>query len=290
MNTGLERLSTAILRLDFAAKGVFLIISAFFSIVFVVFFLHSYYKNSLLARSAGKKKSFPVVFISVYESFGKIAGNFLILLPVLGGIIIAAGVALGISKTVSTINAFIEREKQIKALTIAVNYLNQSDKTLDIWVRSADADGATIKIDYKAVNPSDTSVPPIAWTKTLSIAGTELHFDCVVFNFSFSEIGAGRQRNIAVPYRVFSNKIAAIDGIKLFGEDESLPEEDDYGFIPQIYREQLKKLLTDADFAHEMGVRSVNGSDVWRANVKIGDHFRIKVEQTGGLTMEKLIF
>jgi hypothetical protein len=288
MTDNLETLSNSILSLDFAVKGLLFIVPAFFFVVFVIFFLYSYYKNSLLARSAGAEKNLPVILVSLGETFGKIINNFLILLPVLGGIIVAAGMALGISKAVSSVNAFIDREKEIKALTIAINYLNQSDKVLDVRIRSITDNEATIRLDYRASDAADTSVPPAAWTKTITIPGSEIHFDCMVFNFSYSEVGAGRQRNIAVPYRVFSNKVAAADGIKLFGDDDSIPEEDDYGAIPHIYRERLSRLLTDADFARDMGIRSVNGSDVWRANVKAGDRFRIRVEQTGGLTMENL--
>ncbi|MDR1072239.1 MAG: hypothetical protein LBL45_00990 [Treponema sp.] len=287
MTGNLESLSNSILTLDFAAKGVLLFILIFFFIVFAVFFLHTYYKNSLLAHSAGRKKRLPVVFVSLGEAFGKLISNFLILLPILGGIVIAAGVTLGVFKAVSSINQFIDREKEIKALTIAINYLNQSDKTLDVRVRSVVDGAATLQLDYKASDPNDSSVPPVEWRKTITIQGTEIHFDCVVFNFSYSEVGAGRQRNIAIPYRVFSNKVAAVDGVALFSGDEIAPE-DDYGFIPAVYRERLARLLADADYARDMGVRSVNGSDVWRANVRAGDRFRIKVEQTGGLTLEAL--
>jgi hypothetical protein len=286
MTDNLESLSNSILSLDFAAKGFILFILIFFFVVFAVFFLHTYYKNTLLAHSAGGKKRLPVVFVSLGETFGKIINTFLVLLPILGGIIVAVSVALGIFKAVSAVNEFIDREKEIKALTIAINYLNQSDKTLDVRVRSVVDGAATIRLDYKASDTNDTSVPPVEWTKTITVQGTEIHFDCMVFNFSYSEVGAGRQRNIAIPYRVFSNKIAAVDGVFLFSDDAVIPEEDDYGFIPPIYRERLTKLLTDANYARDMGIRSVNGSDVWRANVRPGERFRIKVEQTGGLTLE----
>ncbi|MDR2194892.1 MAG: hypothetical protein LBP19_10615 [Treponema sp.] len=288
MTDNLESLSNSILSLDFAAKGCILFILICFLVVFAVFFLYTYYKNSLLAQSAGKKKRLPVVFVSVGETFGNIINTFLVPLPILGGIIVAVSLTLGIFKTVSAVNEFIDREKEIKALTIAINYLNQSDKALDVRVRSVVDGAATIRLDYKASDPDDSSTPPVEWTKTITIHGTEIHVDCMVFNFSYSEVGAGRQRNIAIPYRVFSNKIAAVDGVFLFSGDAVIPEEDDYGFIPRIYRERLTKLLTDPNYARDMGIRSVNGSDVWRANVQTGDRFRITVEQTGGLTLKIL--
>lgn len=287
MTGAIESLSSSILTLDFAAKGFFFFILLFFLGVFTIFFLHTYYKNSLLAHSAGKKKRLPVVFVSLGEACGKIISNFLILLPILGGIVVAAGLMLGVFKAVSSINQFIDREKEIQALTIAINYLNQSDKTLDVRIRSVADGAATLRLDYRAFDPNDSSAPPVEWTKTITIQGAEIHFDCMVFNFSYSEVGAGRQRNIAIPYRVFSDKIAPADGVALFTGDEISPE-DDYGFIPVAYRERIARLLTDADYARDMGVRSVNGSDVWRANVRAGDRFRIKVEQTGGLTLETL--
>ncbi|MDR2792526.1 MAG: hypothetical protein LBB61_02510 [Treponema sp.] len=51
-------------------------------------------------------------------------------------------------------------------------------------------------------------------------------------------------------------------------------------------RERLPKLLTDPDYARDMDIRSVNGSDARRADVRAGARFRINVEQTGGLTRE----
>jgi hypothetical protein len=285
---GLESLSKDILTLNFAAQSVLIIVVALFLAALALLFWHSYYKNTLIARSAGKNKRLPIVFVSISESLGSIASNAM-LLPILIGVIAAAGMVIGVTRTISSVNAFIEREKQIKTLSIAINFLNQSDKALDVRVRSVENNVITLRLDYKASDPNDTSVPPVEWTKTVSIEGTEVHIDCMVFNFSYSEVGSGRQRNIAIPYRIFSNKIAAVDGIKIF-EDNLIPEEDSYGFIPSIYREQLVKLLTDAEFAREMGIRSVNGSDVWRANIKVGDRFRINVEQTGGLTLEHVVF
>jgi hypothetical protein len=284
MNDKLESLSSAILTLDFAAKGFLFIIIAFCIVVFLIFFLYSYFKNSLLSPSPGKRGR--IAALSLGEAFGNSVSNVLILLPILGGILVAAGLALGVSKAVAEVNAFITREKEIKALSIAVNYLNQSDKALDVRVKTITADDITLRLDYRASDPNDSSVPPAAWTREITIAGSEIHFDCVVFNFSYSEVGAGRQRNIAIPYRVFSNKVAAADGIVLFDSEDALPAEDDYGFIPSVYREKAARLLTDAEYARDMGIRSVNGSDVWRSRLRAGERFRITVEQTGGLTLK----
>ncbi len=285
MTENLESLSNSILTLDFATKGLLLVIVGFFLAVFAIFFFYSYQRNRLLSGRQKGDKRLPVVMVSLGEAFGAFWSNFLVTLPILGGIIVAAGLVLGVSKAVSSVNAFIDREKEIQALAIAINYLNQSDKVLDARVRSVGAGVITVQLDYKASDP-DSSVPSTAWTKTISIAGSELHFDCAVFNFSYSEVGAGRQRNIAIPYRVFSDKIAAADGILLFSGEDVIPEEDDYGFIPLVYRDKLSRLLSDGDYARDMGIRSINGSDVWRANVRAGDRFRIRVEQTGGLTLE----
>jgi hypothetical protein len=280
----IEGLSNAILALRITLQNALLVIIVVFLVVFTVSFMLTHYKNRLLANAAGKKRRSSLILVSITETFGKIGSVLIVVLPV----IVAAGLILGVTRAVASVNEFVEREKQIKTLSIAVNFLNQSDKVLDIRVRSIEDNITTIRIDYRASNPNDSSVAPVEWTKTISVSGTELHFDCVVFNFSYSEIGAGRQRNIAIPYRVFSNAVAAADGVKLFEDADSIAEEDDYGFIPAVYREQVLKLLTDADFAREMGVRSVNGSDVWRAGVRVGDRFRVKVEQSGGLTLENV--
>ncbi|MDR2808335.1 MAG: hypothetical protein LBB43_04925 [Spirochaetaceae bacterium] len=277
----LESFSDSLFTVSGALTGLVIGSGAILLIIAVVVFIQSYYRLKLMAEACDADKR-PLIFSALVETLGKIISAIGVLAPLLAALVILFGLAKGLS----ALNEFFAREQLIKELSIAINFLNQSDKVLDVRVQEVKDGISTLRIDYKASDSKDSSIPPVEWTKTLSIRGTELHFDCMVFNFSYSEVGSGRQRNIAIPYRIFSNVVAAREGINLYEDAALIPQEDDYGFIPSVYREKLVKLLNEPQFASSVGIRSVNGSDVWHRDARAGDRLRIKVEQTGGITLE----
>lgn len=267
-------------------KGIVIIAVVFFGAIAAVLFFQSFYRTSLLAAAAsGGEKKFrkSVLFSAIADAVGKLLQNILVLLPILAGIIAALAITAGVMKIVISINDFVEREKRIHELSVAIKYLDQSQKVMNVSVTSI-VDGLTrLRITYSASDP-DNAVPPVKWRKDIEIPGNDIFFDCMVLNFTYSEItSGGKQANIAIPYRVFSNIVSANEGRKL-NEITEIPEEDDYGFIPTVYKERLTQLLTDEKFAKEMGVRSVNGSAPHRI-VNAGDKFTVRIEAVGGVTI-----
>jgi hypothetical protein len=266
-----------------SVHGILIIIAVFFVVAAVLFFLQSFYRTRLLhaAASGGQKNnSVWIVFSSVGETLGKIVQNF----PVLGGILIVIFVILIVARIIFSINDFIEREKRIKQLTVAIKYMEQNEKVIAVRVLSIDNGITKLRLDYSAQDSGDTSIPRKEWRKEISIEGTDIFFDCMVFNFSYSEITSGRQKNIAIPYRVYSNKVAPENGISLSNLVCDIPDEDNYGDIPPVYGERLKQLMEDEEFRKEMGVRSVNGSAPHRY-VSSGERFTVKVENSGGVNI-----
>jgi hypothetical protein len=79
--------------------------------------------------------------------------------------------------------------------------------------------------------------------------------------------------------------VSAEKGIYLHETSAEIPEQDDYGFIPPVYRQRLMQLLTDKEFSRDMGVRSVNGSAVHRY-VYTDQRFKVKIENSGGIRFE----
>lgn len=268
-------------------KGLATLFVLFFIVTIAVFFFQSFYKTSLLVTSASggtKKLSGPAVFSSLCEAFGKIVHNIVVLLPIFAGIIVVLIAVTGILKITVGINQFIEREKRIKELTIAIKYLEQSEKVLDVRVLSVRDGVSTLRLRYDAQGDPNTGIPNTEWRDDITIQGTDIYFDCMVLNFTHSEITSGRQKNIAIPYRVYSSVIPAENAVSLNLVGDILSE-DDFGFIPPIYKERLIQLFTDQEFAKDMGVRSVNGSAVHRY-VFEGDRYKIKVDNTGGIHLE----
>jgi hypothetical protein len=252
-----------------------------------LFFFQSFYKTSLLLRSAsqGNRRMTAASAVSaVFEALEKLFTSLTVLLPLLAGLILSLTALAGLIKLTNGVHQFVEREKRIRELSIAIKYLAQSEKVFDVRILSV-ANGTTaLRLQYQAVD-EDSAVPRAAWQKDIAIPGQDIYFDCMVLNFSYSEIALGRQKNIAIPYRVFSNRVAANQGVYLHKELAEIPEEDDYGFIPPAYRESLARLLTDEGFARDMGLRSVNGSALHRYAVP-GDRYKVRINQSGGVSFE----
>jgi uncharacterized membrane protein len=268
-------------------NGLLLFIILFFVITVILFFMQSLYRTRLLVSAAnfGSRKSTAGAFFSaLFECFEKIIHNFAVLVPILAGIILTLIMTSGILKLTAAVNEFIDREKHISELSIAIKYLEQSEKVLEVKIDSVSDGITTLRLNYTAKNPSDASVPSVEWKKDIAIHGFDIYFDCLVLNFTYSEIAGGRQSNIAIPYRVFSNVVPAEQGVSLLGDMTSMAEEDDFGFIPPIYGERLKQILSDEQVARDMGVRSTNGSAPHRI-VRAGDRFSVRIEQSGGVTI-----
>ncbi|MDR0411162.1 MAG: hypothetical protein LBH75_04225 [Treponema sp.] len=267
-------------------KGLLVFIIIFFAVTTVLFFFQSFYRMRLLvsASSTVKKKSAGAVFSALFESFGKLAQNFMVLAPILAGIILILVLAGGVLKMTAAVNAFVEREKHIRELSIAVKYLDQSEKAIAVRVDSVSNGITTLRLSYSARSPEDASIPIVDWRKEITIQGVDIYFDCLVLNFTYSQIMSGRQKNIAIPYRIFSNVVPAEEGVSLLDNMMDAAEEDGFGFIPPVYGERLKQLLSDEQFAKDMGVRSVNGSAPHRI-VNVGDRFSVRIEQSGGVAI-----
>jgi hypothetical protein len=282
-----ERVSN-ILNAILTFQGITTLLIILVVLALTVFFLQSFYRMRLLVSSAsqGKKNmSFVGVLSALSDAFGKLFHNIFILLPIFAGILLILLSVKWVLDITGSINRFVEREKRIHELTVAIKYMEQSEKVFDVRILSVDNGITKLRINYDASDPDDSSVPVVEWRKDLSIEGTDIYFDCIVLNFSYSEITSGRQKNIAIPYRIFSNVVPAAKGIYLHETSAEIPEEDDYGFIPPVYRQRLMQLLTDEAFSRDMGVRSVNGSAVHRY-VYTGQRFKVKIENSGGIRFE----
>ncbi|MDR1215157.1 MAG: hypothetical protein LBK25_00585 [Treponema sp.] len=268
-------------------NGLLLFIVLFFVVTAVLFFLQSLYRARLLASAANfgsRKNTAGALLSAVFECFEKIIQNFAVLVPILAGILLTLILTSGILKLTVAVNEFIEREKRIRELSIAIKYLEQSEKILEVRVDSVNDGITTLRLNYTAKNPEGDSIPSVEWRKEITIQGFDIYFDCLVLNFTYSEIANGRQNNIAIPYRVFSNAVPAEEGVSLLGDMMGIAEEDDFGFIPPIYGERLKQILSDEQFARDMGVRSTNGSAPHRI-VHAGDRFSVRIEQSGGVNI-----
>lgn len=242
------------------------------------------YKTRLLAKAGGETSRAKVRFSIFLESSGKFFSNFfrLLIAPVV--VLVMFALMAGITGAIRSVNEIAIRQKTINELTVAVKYLEQREKFLDVTIVSVKDNISTLELRYTARDSGDPAIPQVQWRRTEEIAGTDIYFDCLILNFTYSEVGEGRQKNIAIPYRIFSNAVAPLEGKKIneFIAAE-IPQEDGFGEIPPKYREILQRLLENRDdLMKEAGIRSINGSALHR-EVRGGERFRLVIEQSGGI-------
>ena len=130
------------------------------------------------------------------------------------------------------------------------------------------------------------------------IYGTDLYFDSFVINFEYSEIGKGNQKNLAFPYRIYSEKISPENAIKFetfktnpekFVEKES---ETVLGLSRDLYIERAKEfieIINDPVQRQEMGIRSNYGNAITIHTPQKGEVYTIMVNGTGGLKVKKSV-
>jgi len=263
-------------------------------LLFLVFTLsRALHREKLLAQAAGTTYGAAQKLFVCIDALGRLGASLLANLPVLliMGVISLSVVAIG--ETVQKVEASLEAANRIKELQAVLRNLERSLKVAEIRVLSTQNDRTTFEITF--FDPANQQ--SIAETRTISIDGRDIYIDAIVLNFDYSEIAAGRKVNIAIPYRVFSDQVAQINGISLGGVDsKGIPymfqraDDDIYGIAPEIYRERLKELvqLTSSDTsARPAGiVRSYYGSALHK-RVSAGDRLELRVEQTGGLTLRE---
>jgi hypothetical protein len=213
-------------------------------------------------------------------------------LPAIMGLAAALVLLVGVSDATRKMDEYVAGQKRIAELSATVRNIERRYKAVEARIDDL-RDGrilATLSFfDYK-----DPKAAPR--TQSVELAGKELFIDAVVCNFDYSEIAAGREVNLAIPFKVFSDEVPEARGIALAILDESgLPymyrrsADELYGISPQAYAESLSSLMADMrtdESSRKAGiVRSLYGDAVHRS-VKKGESFDVWVEQSGGLSIK----
>lgn len=244
-------------------------------------------------RASGRERSAGSAFLAVLDAA---LGSLLKAASALPTLAVLAAVAVSVvavAEATRRVEEIAENERRIRELSAVVRNLERSVKVADLRVVDRSGGSTRFEIDFYDPSRGSGSVE----RRVLSIKGRDLYFDALVLNFDYSEIEAGRRVNIAIPYRVFSDEVAQMDGIPLGAADgDGIPyawkrsDEDIYGIAPRAYRERLAELValarSDAEARAAGIVRSVYGSAVHR-KVEAGDRLEIRIEQSGGLTVKE---
>jgi hypothetical protein len=213
-------------------------------------------------------------------------------LPTIAGIAAALVLLVGVSEASRKIDDYVAGQKRIAELSATVRNISRRYKAVDVKIDDVKEGRiyATLSFfDYRSQRAA-------AKTQSLEIAGKELFVDSLVCNFDYSEIAAGKETNLALPFKVFSDELPEARGVALSILDDSgtpypyrRSTEELYGIDAATYSSRLAELMAairSDDSARKEGiVRSIYGDAVHRSAIK-GESFTIWVEESGGLSIK----
>ena len=211
-------------------------------------------------------------------------------------LVAVAAISVGIAALADSsrkLDEYLAGRQRIAELQATVRNLERRYRAVDVAI--LDASGGSIEAELSYYDYRSPNAP--AKSQRIKLRGRELFVDAIVCNFDYSEISAGRQVNLAIPYRAFTDEMPQSEGLPLGlldGQGVPLmfrrPPEGVYGIEAAAYDARLTELsgiLRSEEVARGAGiVRSLYGNAVHRV-ARAGDRFTIWVEQTGGLTIKE---
>jgi hypothetical protein len=230
-----------------------------------------------------------IIFRAISKMILKIVSN----LPVFLAVFVFLLLVIGVSKGIDGLNSYIQNQQKIKELTSILKQLDQRYKVAEIRVDEYNIRNNETKISIDFYDYAKQGF--VNEKQSVMLKGNDIYFDAVVLNFDYSEITSGTNKNIVLPYRVFSELIPQEQGIPLAIKDENgVPlifkrdSSEVYGMTGETYNQRLKEIMdyvTNPDKARLAGIRSIYGNAVHK-RVNTGDVLTIWVEQTGGLVIK----
>lgn len=264
----------------------------FLAAVIVIYAFFSACNAKLLNKENEEAKFSKLLLGGFTKAFTMIIEN-------ISNILVAAAVIVGITLIMQFANKFYsiwEQQARIKELNTYVKNLSNSDDIARITIKERKTLSSNSYSVY-VIEVIDNITGDVVSEEEIRVPGKELKFDSMVVNFDYSEIETGKARNVAFPYKVFSEKLAPDSGIKLktiFTLDEidellELEAESAYGLSSDTFKKRAKEFISivkDPVKSREMGIKSTYGETITiPASAKEGDEFIIRITGVGGLTL-----
>lgn len=286
------RISKVLLWLFTSKPGLVCLGAAVF-LLLAIRYAKALKERSLLLAAAGKKMGFGRACSALAEETVSIGAMAAANVPALITMAAILSVALAMSGTVAKLDEFLSLQRKIKEYSLVLKNLDRRYKVARLECVGQDEGKTKLLVRYFDQNGS---VPPDG-EERLEISGSDIYVDALVINFAYSGIESGERINLAMPYRIFSEKVAQDQGIELkIAKRGATPfvyrrnAAEVYGIDKQTYDQRLGELMataTDAERARKAGlVRSIYGSAVHRV-MKKGDAFIVWAEQSGGLSVKE---
>ncbi len=185
--------------------------------------------------------------------------------------------------------------REIKTLEATLHNLQSERKVLELTatgVESQGKDQINVNMKFFAYSPVDEKDIP-SGEQVLTVDGNRLYVDFGVINFKYAQVEAGDSYNIAFPYRLFSEKVAAENGESLLLSKDGLPltfqlpADKIYRMTLDEYRDQVAGLLTsatNADKARALGIRTTF-SQAFGVTPQTGKVYTFYSTAAGGMVM-----
>ncbi len=297
LNWFLKPVSDLILFLFTTKTGIILLVLSL--LLFLWFSMYNKLKDRrLLYQSATGKAQVPLheFMLIVIDETGKLFAKIISNITVLVVILFLMLAIVGLSTSIKVFNNYFTNQQKIKELTVVVKNLSQKYKVAKIEVLDFNPrkDSTSLKIKFYDY-ASNSYVPE---DQIINLPGHDIYFLTYVMNFEYTEIENGENINIAIPYSIFSEKLAQNEGIKLNLQDNNgVPfiyhrdTADLYGISMNNYNAQMKEIVSymnDADLARKAGIRSsYSAAPHYVKALRKGQTFVIWIEQTGGLIIKQ---
>ncbi|MBL8966072.1 MAG: hypothetical protein JNG85_03625, partial [Spirochaetaceae bacterium] len=158
-------------------------------------------ERRLLAKAAGRELGRLEAFRVAGGRLGATALEALSRLPLLAGLALVLLFAAAGADTLRRLDEYVANRERIAELQATVRNLERRHKVADVAVLEAGGGRFVAEFSYY----EGGRARPLAVPQRIELRGAELFVDAVVCNFAYSEIAEGRARNLALPYRAFSD-------------------------------------------------------------------------------------
>jgi len=296
INWFLKPISDLLLFLFTTQTGI--IISVMFLCLFVIFTISNSLKIRNLAHRAANKGSIAfseILYLTGSETikiFLKIIGNLPVVLIT---ILLTVGI-VEFSTAIQKFDEYFTNQKKIEELSVIIKQLDDNYKVATIEIIDYDKINDVTKLSISYFDNSKNDY--LAEKQEITINGNDIYFLAQVINFEYSQIETKNKKNIVIPIKIFSNKVASNDGINLnINNKNGIPyvflksEENIYGLSIENYNERIKQLfeiINNSEKAKLEGIRSFyEAAPHTFVAIEKGQRFSIWVEQTGGLVLKE---
>lgn len=271
------------------------ILTPFIIILAAVVLIYAFFEacNAKLLNKNNEDQNFGKLFL------GGCTKAFSMIIENITNILIAGAVIVCISLFMQFANKFYsiwEQQARIKELNTYVKNLSNSEDIARITIKERNVVNTDSYSTY-LIEVIDNITGDVVSEETIRVPGRQLKFDSMVVNFEYSEIETGKQKNVAFPYKVFSEKLAPDNGIKLktiftmgsIDEILELEAESAYGLSAETFKKRAQEFISivkDPVKSREMGIKSTYGETITiPASAKPGDEFTVRITGVGGLTL-----